>query len=120
MRGWIGTIVWIIATSVGVGLLIFGWIAAKVYLAAHIGWPERYGFKCQVPAVYSKGGCFVDEILLSPALLQNANPAEIGMFLHLWFVPAMICGSFVYAFRQHFKTWRYFRRNKDKNASREI
>jgi len=67
------------------------WIAVGASLAIALDFPDAYGSQCH------GRGCFFSDLLHSPALLHRHSLAEIGLFLWLWSMPALVIAAFVYA-----------------------
>lgn len=75
---------------VGTVLFILLIAAGDIWLSSKIGWPEAYGFDCH------GRGCFFQDLIHSPKLLQGGSAYELGLFILLWSLPACVFGVLAY------------------------
>jgi hypothetical protein len=70
--------------------IMVGYTIVGTWFEEETGWPDNYGFHC------AGKGCLVDDMWHSPALLQHPGGYQIGLFLWIWFIPAVVVGFLVF------------------------
>jgi hypothetical protein len=95
---------WIVmAATVLVGLAL---VTPYIWLSGKIGWPHTYGFHCR------GRGCWIDNLIHSPKLLQGGSDYELALFALIWWMPVVVACAAVYGFLKS--------RNRNRNPIRPM